>query len=29
MDSINDYIRTKTTWINISNEPMKNPFVMR
>lgn len=27
--SIFDYTRTKTTWINISNEPMKNPFVMR
>ena len=29
IDSINDYIRTKTTWINISDDPMKNPFVMR
>ena len=27
--SILDYTRTKTTWINISDEPMKNPFVMR
>ena len=27
--SIFDYTRTKTTWINISDEPMKNPFVMR
>ena len=27
--SILDYTRTKTTWINISNDPMKNPFVMR
>jgi aldehyde dehydrogenase (NAD+) len=29
LQSINDYLRTKTTWINISNEPMANPFVMR
>ena len=27
--SIFDYTRTKTTWINISDEPMKNPFIMR
>ena len=27
--SILDYTRTKTTWINISGEPMKNPFIMR
>ncbi len=27
--SILDYTRTKTTWINTSDEPMKNPFVMR
>jgi aldehyde dehydrogenase (NAD+) len=27
--SILDYTRTKTTWINISDDPMKNPFVMR
>ena len=27
--SILDYTRTKTTWINISDEPMKNPFIMR
>ncbi len=27
--SILDYTRTKTTWINISSEPMKNPFIMR
>ncbi len=29
VDSINDYTRTKTTWINTSKEPMANPFVMR
>lgn len=29
MDSILDYTRTKTTWINTSAEPMANPFVMR
>ena len=29
MDSIMDYTRTKTTWINTSEEPMANPFVMR
>ena len=29
MQAINDYIRTKTTWINISDAPMANPFVMR
>jgi acyl-CoA reductase-like NAD-dependent aldehyde dehydrogenase len=29
VDSINDYTRTKTTWINTSAEPMANPFVMR
>lgn len=29
MDSILDYTRTKTTWINTSSEPMANPFVMR
>ena len=27
--SILDYTRTKTTWINTSDEPMKNPFIMR
>lgn len=27
--SIFDYTRTKTTWINMSDKPMKNPFVMR
>ncbi len=29
VDAINDYTRTKTTWINTSKEPMANPFVMR
>ena len=27
--SILDYTRTKTTWINISDDPMKNPFIIR
>lgn len=29
VDAILDYTRTKTTWINISDRPMSNPFVMR
>ena len=29
MAAIEDYTRTRTTWINTSNEPMSNPFVMR
>jgi len=29
MDVIYDYTRTKTTWINTSEQPMANPFVMR
>ena len=29
MESILDYTRTRTTWINTSDEPMANPFVMR
>lgn len=29
VDAINDYTRTKTTWINTSDTPMANPFVMR
>ena len=29
MDTINDYTRTKTVWINTSREPMANPFVIR
>jgi len=28
-DAIRDYTRTKTTWINTSETPMANPFVMR
>ena len=28
-DSIMDYTRTQTTWINTSSKPMANPFVMR
>ena len=27
--TILDYTRTKTTWINTADEPMKNPFIMR
>ncbi|MEM7283385.1 MAG: aldehyde dehydrogenase [Pseudomonadota bacterium] len=29
LEAIRDYTRTRTTWINISDEPMANPFVMR
>ena len=29
LDSIQDYTRTQTTWINTSSQPMANPFVMR
>lgn len=29
MEVIHDYTRTKTVWINTSEEPMANPFVMR
>ena len=29
MDAIHEYTRTKTTWINTSQEPMDNPFVIR
>ncbi len=29
MDGILDYTTTKTTWINTSDQPMANPFVMR
>ena len=29
LDAILDYTRTKTTWINMSSQPMANPFVMR
>ena len=27
-DAIYDYTRTKTVWVNTSEEPMANPFVM-
>ena len=29
VEAIYDYTRTKTTWINTSDKPMSNPFVMR
>ena len=29
IEAIHDYTRTKTTWINTSDSPMANPFVMR
>ena len=29
VETVLDYTRTKTTWINTSSEPMANPFVMR
>ncbi len=29
VQAVLDYIRTKTTWINTSSEPMSNPFVIR
>ena len=29
MDAIYDYTRTKTVWVNTSDEPMANPFVIR
>ncbi|MFK8076948.1 MAG: aldehyde dehydrogenase [Granulosicoccus sp.] len=29
MDSILDYTRTRTTWINTSEQPMADPFTMR
>ncbi len=29
VDAVLDYTRTKTTWINTSDSPMANPFVMR
>lgn len=28
-EAVLDYTRTKTTWINLSDQPMANPFVMR
>ena len=29
LDTIYDYTRTKTVWVNTSEDPMANPFVMR
>ena len=29
LEAILDYTRTKTVWINTSDSPMSNPFVMR
>ena len=29
LDAVQDYTRTRTTWINMSQKPMANPFVMR
>jgi len=29
MDSIRDYTRTKSVWINTSDAPIPDPFVMR
>lgn len=29
IESLLDYTRTKTTWINLSDEPMANPFTIR
>ena len=29
LDTVLDYTNTKTTWINVSDAPMANPFVMR
>ncbi len=29
LDAMADYTRTRTTWINLSDEPMANPFVIR
>gem|GEM_PF-843264 len=29
LESVLDYTRTRTTWINTSGAPMSNPFVMR
>ncbi len=29
MDAIHDYTRTKTVWVNASDAPMPDPFVMR
>ncbi len=29
VQAVLDYVRTKTTWINTSSEPMSNPFLIR
>jgi len=29
LESVHDYTRSKTVWINTSDEPMSNPFVIR
>jgi acyl-CoA reductase-like NAD-dependent aldehyde dehydrogenase len=29
MEAVYDYTRTKTLWLNTSDKPMANPFVMR
>lgn len=29
LHSVQDYMRSKTVWINMSDEPMPNPFLMR
>ena len=29
LESVLDYTRTKTVWLNLDDEPMANPFVMR
>ena len=28
-EALLDYTRTRTTWINLSDDPMANPFIMR
>ena len=29
IDAIHDYMRTKTVWINTSDAPIADPFIMR
>ena len=29
IDAVKDYTQLKTVWINTSNEPMSDPFIMR
>jgi aldehyde dehydrogenase (NAD+) len=29
LDALLDHTRTKTTWINLSDAPVANPFVVR